>query len=186
MPPAVAKLLPQAIVLIVAVYWAWPALTTPAPKAVEASTDSKKASNQQGFSAAVLSPKFPPPSQRDPFLRFGEHRVANKKAAKSGAKAEVGKAMDFKDFGLTLSATCIVGDKRLALINGRLYREKEAVEKSPGEPTTYVVTNIEPHRVIVSWNGRPYQLNYSDTVVNAAAKKATEPAQNSDDKASPK
>jgi hypothetical protein len=179
MPPAVAKILPHAIVLIVAVYWAWPALTTPAPKAVQASPDSPKASSKPGFSAAVLSPTFPPPSQRDPFLRAGEHRMAKKKAAKPGAKAEIGKAMNFKDFGLTLSATCIVGNKRLALINGRLYKEKEAVEKSPGEPTTYVITSIEPHRVIVSWNGRPFQLSYSDT----AAKKATDAAPNSDGKA---
>jgi hypothetical protein len=178
MPPAVAKLMPQAIVLIVAVYWGWSALTTPAPKAVETSLDPKKASSRQEFSAAVLSPTFPPPSKRDPFLLPGQQRMAKKKVVRPGAKAEIGKTMNFRDFGLTLSATSIVGDRRLALINGRIYKEKESVEKTPGESTGCVVTRIEPYHVSVTWNGQPHQLTYSD----AAAKKTGDSAPNSADK----
>jgi len=173
MPPVVEKFLPQTIVLIVAVYWAWPALTTPAPKAVEIFADQKKAAVREEFSAAVLSPKFPPPSKRDPFLLPGQQRLVKKKAVKPGAKTQIGKTMDFRDFGLTLSATSIVGEHRLALINGRIYREKESVEKTPGESTGCVITHIEPHRVSVSWNGQSHELTYTD-----AGKKTANPATN--------
>jgi hypothetical protein len=168
MPPIVVKLLPQAIVLAVVLYWAWPAMTTPAPKALEASTAGKKTAEKPAFPASVLTPEFAAPSKRDPFFRADATHNHKKNKMLAGAKRNENKSnkstSHFTDLGLVLTATCIVGDHRMALINGRLYREKETVTDASAN---CIVTKIEPHQVTMSYNGRQFDLCYT----NGAEKK---------------
>ena len=91
------------------------------------------------LATALLSPKLPPLPKRDPFgLAARAQRLSAKLVAKPGRgsnghgsranpagkiNAPV-KAVDPLS-GLSLSGTCIVGDQRLAVINGRLYAPKD-------------------------------------------------------------
>ena len=43
-------------------------------------------------------------------------------------------AADAKDSGLVLNATCIMGQQRLALINGHVYKEKEVIQGQGEDP----------------------------------------------------
>ena len=77
--------------------------------------------------------------------------------------------VDMRETGLVLNATCIVGQERMAIINGRVYKEKEAVERPGEEAGSCIVTEIFPHKVLLSYQGQTMQLGY----VNATAKRPT-------------
>jgi hypothetical protein len=178
MPPSVNKLMPQAIVLAIALFLCWPSLQQaffpPAPP-----KSAKKEVAPEGFSAASLSPKFPPVPKRNPFELPGTTRIVKKKAkGSSGSISQdiTDKAIaDAKDSGLTLNATMIVGQRRLAMINGHVYREKEVIspEGRPPDSPTWVVTSIFPHKVLLSYQGTPLQLSYTNGAAAAAPKAKT-------------
>jgi len=175
MPTFINKLAPQAILLAVAIYWSWPSLTEAVSNAKLSASKDKKADTSMKFSAATLSPTFPSPSKRDPFEFPGVKHLAKAKPGKPSAKkaAEL-TAAEAKDSGLVLNATCIVGQQRMALINGHVYREKEVIKgnESGEDPVNWVVTDIFPHKVLLLHQGVPLQLGYT----NGAPKRTATPA----------
>jgi hypothetical protein len=59
-----------------------------------------------------------------------------------------------------LGATLVAGDRRAAIINGRVYRQGELLERPEGSPgTAWTVARIEPGRVVL---GRE---NHQDSLV---------------------
>lgn len=173
MPTSVVKLAPQVIVLIVALYWSWPFLQ-PAPKPEPAPAKDPKAAVAMTFTPAVLSPTFPPLPERNPFEFPGAARPKVAKSNKPGSKATVDKAaVEAKGTSLVLGATCIIGDRRLAYINGRVYKEKEAIQGQGEDAAGWVVTDIYPHKVLLSYQGMPLQLNYTN---GPTAARDTKPA----------
>ena len=77
--------------------------------------------------------------------------------------------------GLALTATSIVADpayrvpRRLAIINGRIYAERERLKsKDPSAPSC-VVTRILPDRVLLECEGRTATLCYANVAAKAKA-----------------
>jgi hypothetical protein len=170
--------MPQAIVLAIALFWCWPSLKQAFFPSAPPKSAKKEAAAPDGFTAAVLSPKFPPIPKRDPFELLGTTRIAKDNKAKGAngiSKDAIEKAIaDVKDSGLILNATLVMGQQRLAYINGRVYREKEAISiegRGPDAPT-WVVTSILPHKVLLSYQGTPLQLNYTNGAAAASSPRA--------------
>jgi hypothetical protein len=170
MQASITKYAPQAIVLVVALYWSWPALKafTSKTTTAAANTAAKKPAGVQEFAATTLSPTFVPRSGRNPFLSVRPQQTTAG-AGKPGQKGTAAKAgTDVRDHGLVLNATFVAGRQRMAIINGRVYKEKETIPR-PGEETpSCVVTGIFPHKVLLSYQGETLQLSY----LNPAAKPA--------------
>jgi hypothetical protein len=178
MPTSINRLMPQAIVLAVALFWCWPSLKQAFFPSAPPKSAKKEAAAPEGFSAAALSPKFPPIPKRNPFELLGATRIVkdSKSKGSNGTAMEAAeKAIaDVKDSGLILNATLVMGQQRLAYINGRVYREKETISiegRAPDAPT-WVVTSILPHKVLLSYQGTPLQLNYTNGVAAAKAPRA--------------
>ena len=163
----VNRLAPQAVVLAVALYLSWPSLMDSFWPAAHSASKAAIPAGTKELSAAMLSPRRPPPLKRELFLRAGTSHLAKTKADRLGSKgAAAVTAADAKGSGLVLAATCIVGQKRMAMINGKVYREKDAIQGSGKEPVNYVIAQILPHKVLLSSQGGLLQLSYT----NAAAK----------------
>lgn len=167
MPTIVTKLAPQTVLLIVVVYWCWPFVMQTTPVAAPAASKDAKPAAMVGFTAAVLSPTFPPFPERNPFEFPGEKRVVKAKSDnnKKGTKNVADKAaIEAKGTNLVLKGTFIMGEQRMAYINGHVYKEKEAIPGQGEDGGSFVVTDIYPHKVLLSYQGIPLQLNYTNTM----------------------
>jgi hypothetical protein len=174
MPAFINKLAPQAVLLAVAVYWSWPSLMQSVAKPAPSESKSKKAAAPLEFSAAALSPVFPSPPKRNPFELPGATHATKTRTSKTHAKGAVEpKAAEVKDPSLVLNATCIVGQQRLALINGRVYKEKDLIKARSEDPVDWVLTDIFPHKVLLLHKGVPLQLGYTNGAPKHAATSAT-------------
>ena len=172
MSPSITKFAPQAIVLAVALYWSWPAVKASVSKVAMAvpKVESKKSAGAQDFAGAVLSPTFLPPSNRNPFLPHVPKTTTAAGFVKTGKKNNTVKAAaNLRDSGLVLSATCIIGQQRMAIINGRVYKEKEAIQRPGDETASCIVTDILPHKVLLSCQGQTLQLSYLNVGMKSGA-----------------
>jgi hypothetical protein len=70
--------------------------------------------------------------------------------------------------GLTLEATCIAGDQRMAVINGRLYRAQEMLAASNAAAPAYRLIDVSPHKVLLEYQGKRVELSYSDSASRPA------------------
>jgi hypothetical protein len=186
MPTAMTRLVPQAILLVVVGYWSWPSLQQAFSKPAPSPAETKKTAGAKEFSAVTLSPTFPPPPTRDLFGPPGP-MVATKGKGRAVSAKEIAEKMaaEAKDSGLVLKGTCIIGERRLACINGHVYKEKEVIQGQGEDPLNWVITDILPHKVLLSCQGMPMQLNYT----NASGKRdaaAKTPAANKSSKSTPK
>jgi hypothetical protein len=79
--------------------------------------------------------------------------------------------------GMTLGATCVRGDRGLALINGRIYASGETI-KSPGVQEQYKVDRILPFEVSLKGELTAGKLKYRDFIASeksgAAGKQSPE------------
>jgi hypothetical protein len=189
MAVSIGNLAPRAVVLGLVAVGVWPSvshlLSEDKPPTPEAMPE---------LANALLSPKPPPRPTRDPFgLVTAAQPLSAKEAAKEAAKLQASRsaaavrrnALAAKPVdplsGLILTATCIVGDQRLALINGRLYAprqtlvtDKPVAKRSPGakgaapaaaeDPATssYQVVEVLPYKVLLAHNGQILELGYSN------------------------
>ncbi len=142
--------------------------------------------NPPKITTELLAPQIAPASSHDPFRPEAETEQSseNDAAASSGEdqiKLEVVgegggppvKAPDEVFASLTLDATCIQGDRRVALIDGRVYAEGEllAIPGSATEP--WVVAEVSPHHVLLWHRGQIWKLEYRNT---SPASSRAEPA----------
>lgn len=172
MSPSILKLAPQAVVLTAAIYWSWPAVRVYLPVGTPTvATDGKK-DESPVFISAMLSPTFPSVPKRNPYLPYGATFSTMAKSGQPGAKKFAGakSSPDAQEAGLVLGATCIVGNRRMASINGRIYREKEAVESADDESARFIVGEIGLHKVLLLSEGRVLQLKYGDGDGSSATK----------------
>jgi hypothetical protein len=95
-------------------------------------------------------------------------RMLEQQGARVGkAKAADAKTAQTDDSRLVLNATCIMGEERLAIINGRTYRPKDTlVGPNPAAPPC-VITEILPHKVLLECQGKRLQLCYADGVTES-------------------
>jgi hypothetical protein len=88
-------------------------------------------------------------------------------------KAAAHQAEPDDDGRLVLNATCIMGDKRLAIINGRTYRPNDTIVSSNPKVPPCVVVDILPNQVLLTCQGKRLQLCYADRL---PASSGTSPA----------
>jgi hypothetical protein len=153
---SVGKLLPRATVLAAVAYGVWPTVSEtlwpPAPSASESVPE---------LASSLFSPKLPPPPTRDPFTGklITERRptvatkpnLTKKPAGRTAQEAArlARLATDAKLAGavasararetlrgFTLQATSIMGDQRMAVINGRLYAVGEGLRVARRDAAT--------------------------------------------------
>lgn len=177
MPTSINRFIPLASVLAVALYWSWPALKDALPHTVDAAGKAgSKRPDAQAFSAAVLIPQFLPFPQRNPFLP-ADYKSKKATLARSGKPGTHGTKWDAAaktagaaNSSLVLNATCIMGKQRMAIINGRVYKEKEAILQPGDQTPSCIIAAILPHKVLLLSEGKTVQLGYVDGVAKHAAK----------------
>ncbi len=181
----IEKLMPLIVVMTVAVYLSWPAIAALMPGS-ESASKKPEASAKQGkggkkkeekapkkeITAAMLSLDISPKVKRQPFMPFGAMETAADSVKKPGDKSPAPTSLDNLDnTGLVLNATCIIGGTRLALINHQVYQEKEMIRQPIENAPQLIVTDIFPHKVILTCHGRQLQLCYLDTAGKPASGK---------------
>lgn len=93
-------------------------------------------------------------------VKTGGVRAAGAKA--DGAKRAGAKAVNSDLAGLVLNATCITREQRLAIINWRVYRQKDAVVVPNAPDSHLVLAEIQPHKVVLESGGKRVPLGYPD------------------------
>ncbi|MCD4726847.1 MAG: hypothetical protein K8R46_04250 [Pirellulales bacterium] len=184
------KVIPRTLALAVVGYCLWP--STMAFFSTPKTTSPKKLPE---LSAALLSPAMPLAPTRDPFeentatLASALKKVIQpvtkaatvKRPRKPTVKTErrvastsrgqgkpTGKGANHSG-GLTLEATCIVGDRRLAIINGRLYAPKETLSLPGLSATPYEVINVLPYKVVLKCGENSMELTYPNVASKSAS-----------------
>lgn len=173
MQKSIIKFAPQVMVLAVSLYWCWPALNASFLQGTRRVVQEEvKKPAAPLFAADILAPKFAPLAKRNSFLTldYKPKKDAKGRLAGSGKKIldPAEKAAAFRDSGMILNATCIMGNQRMAIISGHVYKEKDAIPQPGDEAPSCFVTAILPHKVLLSYQGELQQLGY----VNVASKPA--------------
>ncbi|MHC4398927.1 MAG: hypothetical protein ACYTG0_04530 [Planctomycetota bacterium] len=68
--------------------------------------------------------------------------------------------------GMPLEATCVQGDRRIAMIGGRVYEEGEPLAMSDVVTEPCYITRIYPHKVRILHLGRVVELTYGDPTIS--------------------
>ncbi len=203
------KVIPRALALAAVVYCLWPSMKTffekPKPESPEKVPEITAALLSPSVPPAPTRDPFEritaelaskrkriiPPAAKD---TKGKQRQQSESttAAQEGqkqrrsthgsppesARAGAGKR---QPVALNLEATCIVGDRRLAVINGRLYAPEDTLP-SPGPWSSPCrVVRVLPYKVVLKRGGKFVELFYA----NSAAKPASAAKKSSVEKSPP-
>jgi hypothetical protein len=158
-----ARLVPRVAVLATVAYCIWPSVP-----ALIAEPESKPPAKVPELAISLLSPVLESASTRNPFAR-----VVRATKHPTGTVAKAAPTVTHKVVnplnGLRLDATCIMGDRRLAVINGRMYATHDVM--AAPKPATYSLTILDvlPYKVLLDCEGQTVALAYSDTAARAAA-----------------
>jgi len=160
-----SKAVPRVVLAAAVGYCLWPSVT-----ALTSAPESTPPKNVPEIAGTLLSPKPLSAPDRNPFLSREEQDLANGAGTFSpiGGQSASGKAGDAGKpgnplGGVTLNATCIVGDTPMATINGRIYGVKECLLTSDGAPTKLTVVEVLPYKVLLEYDGKTLELAYSNT-----------------------
>lgn len=95
----------------------------------------------------------------------------------AGVKTNSAKTAATESKEFVLNATCVLGDERMAIINGQVYRPKDTVLRPNSSEPPYVIEAIYPNRVVLlGSDGKHTQLayaNHRDSQQNAATTQST-------------
>jgi len=197
---SVGKLAPSAVVLAFVGYCVWPSVL----ELASASQPPKPPPKLAELAGALFSPVMPPCPTKNP---WGGGNLASLAAAKQSAKAAdnpvgapanstgsktTGKPVDPLS-GLTLDATCILGDRRLAVINGRSYAAHEMLSTSNPATPGFTIASVLPYSVLLERDGKTVELTYSNATTrsgpsrggSAPAKRTSTPGASGAKKVSP-
>jgi hypothetical protein len=172
MASPISRLVPTAVVVAAASYCAWPYIfpSSEAGAAVPAMPE---------IAVSQLSPTILPPPQRDPFQLTVEKGASPVRGAAAASTSRSGSTARGKPAapadpleGLALLATSILAEQRLAVINGRIYAERDALTSKDPSATPCIVAQILPDRVLLQCAGRTETLHYANS---AAPAKGTNP-----------
>jgi hypothetical protein len=175
---------PRVIAVAIIGYSAWPSisyLTSP--------PQSKPAETLPELPKSLLTPKLPPLAKRDPFMSKDAMLAKSKDSQKKtggtlgkgvadklagiGGSAKDGKGAAPNPLsGIALEATSIVGNSRLAIINGRVYGANESIQGLNPSLPKLTVLNVFPYKVLLACDGRTIELAYPDTASPRAASAA--------------
>jgi hypothetical protein len=115
----------------------------------------------------------PPPRQTAPVASAGTTALATRGAAPQ-TRTSASAVSNEPTTGLVLNATLLFGDERIAMINGRAYKQGDSVE-SVGADEPPVLRQIHHHSVIVSRAGQVATLHYPNTSSQPTARQGAAP-----------
>ena len=159
------KMTPTAIVAAMVTWCCWSYLSEPG-----SGLNSQKHADLPRVTNALLTPAIKPGSSRDPF-RPAETTAADSAKPQGrfrSASSEKGSDTEANTTdvvsSLVLDATYVQGDRRMALISGRVYTPgKRLAETGPG--ALYVVKEVLPDRVLIQSRSRTGELTYRNSDV---------------------
>lgn len=189
------KVIPRSLALAVVAYCLWPTFV-----AYFSEPSSQQPKKTPELSAAMLSPKLAPPPTRDPFAECADstedknspgtnHTTTETAGARAGSmrnqgstssvglKSSIAQETD-KSKSLILEATCIVNDRRLAVIDGRLYAPKDKLVMTDGAGPPYEIVEVLPYKVLLNCENKIIELTFP----GVSAKPATAAEQTGNDK----
>jgi hypothetical protein len=166
------KLAPSAAVLAFVGYCIWPSVSDmvfpppppPSPPKVPE------------LAASLFAPTLPPPPTKNPWGgKDAESLAALKKpgtVAETPAETRVkaadptGSATSPTNLlaGLTLDATFVAGDERMAVINGVVYSVQDVLPATVASAPDITIANVLPYSVLLEHEGTTAQLTYTDVI----------------------
>lgn len=168
MSRTIAKIMPMATVVALVSWWCWPYLEGPDTVAA-----SRPKDELPRITDPLLSPDVEPTAPRDPFRPVHQEKTDSLEREplptpppaqpKPPAEDQIRETLS----GLVLGATYIQGDRRAALIDGRVYRQGEPLELSTPTPEPCVVAGIFPDKVLILHRGRTVEVTYPDPASSA-------------------
>jgi hypothetical protein len=185
----VARVMPTGLVVTVIGYCVWPYLFGSAQP-----SGPPPAAKPPEISVAMLAPVVLPLPKRDPFHETAATAARPKRttpAPLAGVNAKgrsapprgtsavgSGSGRGTKPppkvadplHGLALEATCLSGPERLAIISGRIYRQRETVQSPVADAPACVLAQVFSDRVLLNAQGKTLELKYSNTAGSAAAR----------------
>jgi hypothetical protein len=181
MSATLSKMAPTAIVFTLVVWCCWPYLEGPRQE-----TEGQQADLPR-IGSSLLSPTVEPAPDRNPFQPLHANQpdppVSEKPVARPPEQPPAPAKQDSTDIfqGLVLRAIYIQGDRRVALINDRVYAQGESLvisADSQGHGTRpadgrvtdpCVVANISADKVLLLCRGRTVELKYAGLGLGADA-----------------
>jgi hypothetical protein len=171
------KLAPSLAVTAFMGYCVWPSVSDIVSPPPPPPTAEKIAE----LAPSLFNPKLPPPPQKNPFGGLSAGALAEAKAAGRFAGQTtkmqgpaIKKAM--KAFNpvaeLRLEATSILGNDKLAVINGNFYAPGQRIPTPTGTGNGCTVADVLPNKVLLAYQGKTVTLTYSNTAAASSAKKA--------------
>jgi len=160
--------------MVFVAYCVWPSLSemASAPRL----TPPKKVPE---LAAALFSPAMPPCPTRNPFewtdaALLAAAKQSPKAVGKTAAQAATLGTAKVADKpvdplgGLRLEATSILGDRRLAVINGQLYALHDRLAGNASTPP-YRIVGVLSYKVLLEREGKTVELTYSETASRPAS-----------------
>ena len=175
MSGTLGKMAPTAILFMLLAWCCWPYLERP-----RSTTGVGQGSDLPRITGALLSPTVEPASVRDPFQPPQASQPAPSPSKKPTApppeqpKAAAAEKVTDVFAGLSLGAIYIRGDRRVALINDRVYAQGERLTVSASAAEPYIVGEISADKVLLLHRGQTVELKYAGLDVNHHATKAVE------------
>ena len=190
---SVGNLAPRAVVVGFVAVVCWPTLSKFLSR-----EESKQPETLPELTATALAPKMPPLPTRDPFglpaalkpaaptnlvkaaaitgskdsTKFGLSSDKMARRAGGSAAAKVGNQPVDPLNGLSLDGTCVMGEQRLAVINGRLYAPQEKLSADKSSTPAYQIVDVLPYKVLLERNGQILELGYSNVASRSASSNA--------------
>ncbi|WP_169979090.1 hypothetical protein [Tautonia rosea] len=191
MPDELIKLGPLTGFLLAVGYCVWPHVAPPLHQAAPTPALPK-------IDSSLLKPAFGPPSTRDPFRETNHPaelaaRPSNGEASQAPLRnvpslpPEAAVTPRMPSSAFTLGATLVSGDRRAAIIDGRVYRQGEALERPESSTRNeWTVTQIEPGRVVLGRRDRrdPLVLELPDRLAALMVEAGPAPSRATDDRGS--
>lgn len=159
---ATVKWVPTATIAAVVGWCCWPYLDDAGPREVTAKTSSPQIAH------ALLEPAVAAGLPRDPFRIAGTTKPPGppKDGVAPGAKASAASPSTQKrdsaeiPKGLTLSGTFIAGNRRAALINGRLWEQGQRLEMTSNAVPPWVLAQVSLYGVVLESGTKSVELKY--------------------------
>jgi hypothetical protein len=166
---------PISVVAIVFTWCCWPYITGSAT-----ATGSKEPEEVSGLPKGLLSPAVAPPNPRDPFKtdQAASQKLPNGRrpgsaggapdADNPGARAAADANADRQDT-LVLSGTYIQGNRRRAILGGKVYETGEALDQPDPGKKPWVVKEVLLDRVVLQRGGDTTVITYPQQAGSRAA-----------------
>ena len=167
------KVAPLAVVLAFVGYCIWPSV----PELLSDPPKAKPPEKIEEIPAELFSPKMPPAPTRNPWGGMDAATLASKKTDEEKRSSELADniAQSLADTapeeptiqpldllkGLTLDATCIGGDQRLAVINNHMYAMNQMLLEPNLQAPLCKIVDVRPYEVLLECQGKTLALEYS-------------------------